>query len=46
MQPQQVQVVSQQPPPPQGPPPGWYADPYGQPVTRWWDGFQWTTHTQ
>ena len=23
---------------------GWYADPYG--VTRWWDGHQWTDHTQ
>jgi hypothetical protein len=27
------------------PPAGWYADPYGHPVTRWWDGTQWTQHT-
>jgi hypothetical protein len=27
------------------PPAGWYADPYGHPVTRWWDGAQWTQHT-
>ena len=27
-------------------PPGWYADPSGQPGTRWWDGAQWTDHTQ
>jgi hypothetical protein len=33
-------------PPPQGPPPGWYADPNGQPVQRWWDGYLWTEHTQ
>jgi hypothetical protein len=26
-------------------PPGWYADPTGQPVNRWWDGHQWTTNT-
>ena len=32
------------PPPPgrSGPAPGWYTDPYGQPVERWWDGRQWT----
>ena len=29
-----------------GPPAGWYHDPSGQPWLRWWDGFQWTSHTQ
>jgi hypothetical protein len=23
-------------------PAGWYPDPHGQPVQRWWDGMQWT----
>ncbi|SNQ46051.1 Scramblase [Frankia canadensis] len=27
-------------------PPGWYADPSGQQGSRWWDGNQWTEHTQ
>ncbi|HET6916821.1 MAG TPA: DUF2510 domain-containing protein [Acidimicrobiales bacterium] len=27
------------------PPPGWYADPYGAPSMRWWDGTQWTSTT-
>lgn len=27
------------------PPGGWYGDPYGQPCLRWWDGTQWTVHT-
>ena len=26
-------------------PPGWYQDPSGVPVQRWWDGTAWTTHT-
>ena len=36
------------PPPPgqSGPPPGWYPDPYGQPVERWWDERQWTGSIQ
>jgi hypothetical protein len=29
----------------QGPVPGWYADPQGFPVYRWWDGNTWTAHT-
>jgi hypothetical protein len=24
---------------------GWYADPFGAPVLRWYDGTQWTEHT-
>jgi hypothetical protein len=27
------------------PPAGWYPDPYGAPFDRWWDGQQWTEHT-
>lgn len=27
------------------PPAGWYPDPYGAPFERWWDGQQWTEHT-
>jgi hypothetical protein len=23
---------------------GWYADPYGQPYQRWWNGSAWTAH--
>lgn len=29
-----------------GPPPGWYRDPGGLQAVRWWDGAQWTPHTQ
>jgi hypothetical protein len=28
-----------------GQPAGWYADPSGRAQTRWWDGRQWTEHT-
>ena len=28
------------------PPAGWYPDPGGQQVRRWWDGTQWAPHTQ
>lgn len=30
---------------PDNPPAGWYPDPYGQPVTRYWDGNMWTDQT-
>ena len=28
------------------PPAGWYPDPAGEPVTRWWNGLAWTSTTQ
>lgn len=31
---------------PAGPPPGWYPDPGGLQALRWWDGGQWSPHTQ
>lgn len=31
---------------PQGPAAGWYPDPDGQQVLRWWSGMGWTPHTQ
>ncbi|PJN35693.1 Scramblase [Streptomyces sp. CB02959] len=37
-----VVAVTQQPAVPQG----WYQDPSGAPVLRWWDGYRWTEHTQ
>jgi hypothetical protein len=27
-------------------PAGWYRDPGGAPIQRFWDGAQWTSHTQ
>jgi hypothetical protein len=37
---------TQPPQDPRQPPPGWYADPGGQQVLRWWDGTAWAPHTQ
>jgi hypothetical protein len=31
---------------PVGPVAGWYPDPYGQPILRWWDGSAWREQTQ
>jgi hypothetical protein len=31
---------------PAGPAAGWYPDPAGHPVLRWWDGTRWTEQTQ
>lgn len=38
------QIPPNEAPAPISPPPGWYADPSGQPVQRWWDGTRWTEH--
>jgi hypothetical protein len=34
------------PNPPSGPPQGWYPDPSGGSMQRWWDGARWTDHVQ
>jgi hypothetical protein len=43
-------MSTQEPPsygnPPAGPPAGWYPDPNGLQVMRWWDGRQWGPQTQ
>jgi Protein of unknown function (DUF2510) len=43
-------MSSQEPPnygnPPAGPPAGWYPDPNGLQVQRWWDGRQWGPQAQ
>ncbi|MCU1391752.1 MAG: hypothetical protein JWM34_180 [Ilumatobacteraceae bacterium] len=33
------------PPTPPTPPPGWFADPWGGPALRFWDGVQWTAQS-
>ena len=35
-----------QPPPPPPVPAGWYADPWGETRARYWNGVQWTGHTE
>ncbi|WP_440712091.1 DUF2510 domain-containing protein [Gordonia sp. FQ] len=32
-------------PPPPAVPAGWYPDPNGAPLQRYWDGAAWTEHT-
>jgi hypothetical protein len=39
-------VGAAQPAAPQGPPPGWYLDPDGGSLQRWWDGTRWTEFKQ
>jgi hypothetical protein len=39
-------MTAQQPDTALGPPPGWYLDPSGMQVLRWWDGMQWSPHTR
>lgn len=34
------------PPPPSNPPAGWYSDPEGAALQRWWNGATWTEHAQ
>jgi hypothetical protein len=43
--PQEPATTAAPPPPPPSVPAGWYPDPNGQPLQRYWDGTQWTEHT-
>jgi hypothetical protein len=38
-------VAAPPPPPPPSVPAGWYPDPHGQALQRYWDGAAWTEHT-
>jgi|SRR5450631_1140148 len=41
-----IVTVGSLPQAPQGPLPGWYLDPDGSSLQRWWDGTQWTEFKQ
>lgn len=45
-QPVYLPPVQQVPPPPTTAPAGWYPDQNQVGMLRWFDGFQWTDHTQ
>ncbi|WP_261393052.1 DUF2510 domain-containing protein [Rhodococcus sp. BP22] len=44
--PEEIAGQGVSPPPPHTPPPGWHPDPSEPGLLRYWDGTQWTEHTQ